>query len=73
MIHRDVKAANVLLSREFGVLVSDLGVSAEVTRQRACRNTLVGSPLWLAPEVVKGVPYSTPSDIWSFGILLCEV
>jgi len=73
IIHRDVKSANVLLLRDRGVLLSDLGVSAAVTAERNCRTTLAGSPLWLAPEVVTGKPYGTAADIWSLGILLCEI
>ncbi len=73
VLHRDVKAANVLVARDAGIMLSDFGVSAELTRERAVRTTLAGSPLWLAPEVVKGKRYSTPSDVWSFGILLCEI
>ena len=72
IVHRDVKAANVLLTRD-GVLLSDLGVSGALSRERATRTTLVGSPLWLAPEVICNIPYSTPSDIWSFGIFLIEL
>jgi hypothetical protein len=78
IIHRDIKAANILVGADAGIKLADFGVSALVDRKRRPRrNTFCGSPYWMAPEVVisnsTGAGYDYQVDVWSLGVTALEM
>ncbi|KAM6443362.1 STE20-like serine/threonine-protein kinase isoform 3-T3 [Liasis olivaceus] len=78
IIHRDLKAGNILFTLEGDIKLADFGVSAKNTRTIQRRDSFIGTPYWMAPEVVmcetsKDRPYDYKADVWSLGVTLIEM
>uniref|UniRef100_A0A6B2L597 Protein kinase domain-containing protein n=1 Tax=Arcella intermedia TaxID=1963864 RepID=A0A6B2L597_9EUKA len=72
-IHRDVKVDNILLHSDGAVKLADFGTAVQLTFDRLRRNTLAGTPYYMAPELIKKADYKEKVDIWSVGITVYEL
>jgi len=72
-IHRDIKTDNVLIGEDGSVKLADFGFAIQLTQEENKRKTLIGTPYWMAPEIIQKQAYGIEVDIWSVGILILEL
>jgi serine/threonine-protein kinase ULK/ATG1 len=72
ILHRDLKPGNILF-HDGVVKLADFGFCKELGREREMTATMVGSPLYMSPEILKGLPYDARADVWSLGVIFYEM
>ena len=73
ILHRDLKAQNIFLTKEENVKIGDLGVAKTLSSTNKFASTFVGTPYYLSPEICEEKPYNEKSDVWALGIILYEM
>lgn len=72
-LHRDIKSDNVLVDKDGRVKIADFGFAVGLTREQDKRKSVVGTPYWMAPELIRGNEYGSEVDVWSMGITALEM
>lgn len=71
ILHRDLKSDNLLVSDDWGIKVGDFGLTRFISEKK--QMTQVGTPMWMAPEIIMGKKYTEKADVYAFGIILWEI
>ena len=72
-LHRDIKAGNILLDIKGITKLADFGVSTQLRNTQQYKETVIGTPFWMSPEVISNSKYGPKTDIWSLGVILYEL
>lgn len=73
ILHRDIKTSNIFLSNAGFLVLGDFGIARELGSSNEMASTVIGTPLYMAPETLEGKPYGFASDIWALGCVLYEI
>jgi len=72
-MHRDVKSENILVNSKGEIKIADFGFTVQLTKERPSRSSTVGSPYWMAPELIRRQEYTRLVDVWSLGVMVMEL
>ena len=73
ILHRDLKSQNIFVTKSNLIKLGDFGISRVLSNSQSKAHSVVGTPYYLAPELIRESPYSFAADIWSLGVLLYEI